>query len=200
MPKTLTTDLRHVDVRRLARDGVLVPGHSLDWCWWHPTTRKQLASIRLMVGDGEVTFSYRIGSGDQAKDVHQRVQLLTTPCNYGRSRPWFICPYCHRRVALLYIGQEVACRRCNRMAYQVQNESALDREIRRLDAIRERLGWEPGFLNGKGWKPKGMHWRTYRRLEAEHDRLLFDVAMAVDDRIDRSEDRLRKQLERMAGW
>jgi hypothetical protein len=37
------------------------------------------------------------------------------------------------------------------------------------DTIRRRLGWEPGILNGSGLKPKGMHWRTFERLQAEHD-------------------------------
>jgi hypothetical protein len=195
MPKTLTTDLRHVDVRRLARDNLLVPGQSLNWCWWHPTTGKEMASIGLVIGDGEVTFIYRIGTGDQAKDVRQRVRLLTTPCNYGRSRPWFMCPYCHRRAALLYVGQEVACRRCNRMAYKVQNEGKHDREVRRLNAIRARLGWEPGFLNGKGWKPKGMHWRTYHRLEAEHDLLVMETVSTIDARLGVAEDRLQRMMQ-----
>ncbi|MBS1177027.1 MAG: uncharacterized protein H6R06_1439 [Proteobacteria bacterium] len=26
-----------------------------------------------------------------------------------------------------------------------------------------------GILNGNGWKPKGMHWRTFERLQASHD-------------------------------
>jgi hypothetical protein len=26
------------------------------------------------------------------------------------------------------------------------------------------MGWEPGILNGEGLKPKGMHWKTFRRL------------------------------------
>ena len=43
---------------------------------------------------------------------------------------------------------------------------------RRAEKIRARLGWKPGFLNGPGWeKPKGMHWRTWNRLIAEHDEL-----------------------------
>jgi hypothetical protein len=41
--------------------------------------------------------------------------------------------------------------------------------MRRADTIRRRLGWEPGILNGDGGKPKGMHWRTFERLKAEHD-------------------------------
>lgn len=44
-----------------------------------------------------------------------------------------------------------------------------DRAARRADTIRRRLGWEPGILNGSGLKPKGMHWRTFERLQAEHD-------------------------------
>ncbi len=42
---------------------------------------------------------------------------------------------------------------------------------RRADRIRERLGWEPGILNGPEGKPKGMHWRTFERLYVEHGRL-----------------------------
>jgi hypothetical protein len=30
------------------------------------------------------------------------------------------------------------------------------------------MSWEPGFLNGGGNKPKGMHWRTFERLQALH--------------------------------
>jgi hypothetical protein len=40
------------------------------------------------------------------------------------------------------------------------------------DRIRDKLGWEPGILNGDGIKPKGMHWRTLQRLVAEHDALV----------------------------
>jgi hypothetical protein len=31
------------------------------------------------------------------------------------------------------------------------------------------LGWELGILNGDGGKPKGMHWRTFKRLQVEHN-------------------------------
>ena len=38
---------------------------------------------------------------------------------------------------------------------------------RKADRLRDKLGWEPGILNGNGIKPKGMHWRTFERLKAE---------------------------------
>jgi len=76
---------------------------------------------------------------------------------------------CGRRVAVLHGGRMFACRQCNDLAYRSQREADDDRATRRADTIRRRLGWEAGILNGNGWKPKGMHWRTFERLQAGHD-------------------------------
>lgn len=73
--------------------------------------------------------------------------------------------------AILYGGSVYACRHCHQLAYESQRETSSDRAIRRADAIRDRLKWEPGILNPDGWKPKGMHWRTFWRLKADHDQL-----------------------------
>ena len=62
-----------------------------------------------------------------------------------------------------------ACRHCCQLAYPSQRETWHDRMARRADRIRDKLGWEPGILNGNGWKPKGMHWNTFERLTAQHD-------------------------------
>ncbi len=67
-------------------------------------------------------------------------------------------------------------------AHALQREDAGDRATRKADRIRERLDWEPGILNGsEPWnKPKGMHWRTFARLNRQHDRFvqqpLADIA------------------------
>ena len=76
-----------------------------------------------------------------------------------------------RCAALLYIGGAgiFACRHCYRLAYACQRETADDRAARRADRIRDRLGWQAGILNFNGGKPKGMHWRTFERLQASHD-------------------------------
>ena len=55
--------------------------------------------------------------------------------------------------------------------------------MRRADTIRRRLGWEAGIANPEGSKPKGMHWRTYERLKAEHDALANATWAAMAERL-----------------
>ncbi|XFB08130.1 hypothetical protein AAGT13_09390, partial [Azotobacter salinestris] len=54
----------------------------------------------------------------QAKDYP--VPVTWTPCHLGGERPWFLCPYCGRRVAKLYLQSVFACRHCLRLNYASQ--------------------------------------------------------------------------------
>lgn len=165
--KRCTDDMHAVDVRRLHRERLLVPGQSFGWQWHR--NGEVVASIGLAVRAGFVDFSYRHQRHGQWQDVHCTALLVTTPCRYGGTRAWWQCPCCGRRVALLYVGNLPACRHCYGLAYRCTRETAYDRATRRADTLRERLGWEPGILNGDGTKPKGMHWRTFERLSTRHD-------------------------------
>lgn len=73
---------------------------------------------------------------------------------------------------MLYGGKVYACRHCHKLAYRTQREQAHDRAGSKADKLRNRLQWEVGILNGNGSKPKGMHWATFDRLEAQHDALV----------------------------
>ena len=169
--KDCTGDMRQVDVRRLQRDGYLSPGMAYGWQW--KRDGEAVASINLAVQAGSVTFTYRTrtGGGDW-QDVRAVVWLDRTPCTYGGTRTWWRCPCCSRRVAILYIGKTPACRHCYRLAYRCERESVDSRATRQADKLRDRLGWIPGILHGNGPKPKGMHWRTFERLQAKHDALV----------------------------
>lgn len=166
-----TDEMRTLDVRKISRAGLLIPGDVFSWNWHRggPTT----GSVAFQVQADKVIFNYRRRSppysGGEA--VNYPVRLDWTPCALGGQRVWWRCPAvgCGRRVAVLYAGPVFACRHCWRLAYRSQREPEHERAGRRADAIRERLGWEPGFLNGGGCKPSGMHWRTFQRLRAEHD-------------------------------
>ncbi|SEL93955.1 hypothetical protein SAMN05444413_1243 [Roseivivax marinus] len=178
-----TTDAyRRLDVRRWARDGLLRPGSRFGWQWRRDG--ETLASINAEVSHGFVTLDYRArDGGDDWQPMRYDVHLDATPCHLGGTRRWFLCPArgCGKRVAVLYGGKVFACRRCYGLAYPSQNENHADRAARRADRIRDRLGWEPGILNGSGTKPTGMHWRTFERLVAEHDEwCIMSCAMMLE--------------------
>ncbi|NMM29166.1 MAG: hypothetical protein HHJ12_18295 [Glaciimonas sp.] len=165
-----TDDYRRLDVRRWQRDGFLTPGRAFGWQW----TRQGeiVASIQVRAETDRVILNYRHRSGGKEwKDEKYSVRLDWTACTYGGRRAWFLCPAvgCGLRVAILYGGGIFACRHCHRLAYPSQRETDDDRATRQADKIRERLGWEPGILNGEGGKPKGMRWRTFRRLSVQHN-------------------------------
>lgn len=181
--KDTTEDSLPLDIRRLQRAGVLVPGCAASWQW--TVNDRVYASIRIRVEAWQVELAYNYTpNGRPAEVVRQAVMLDTTPCTLGGSRPWFCCPTCAKRVAVIYgVGRLFACRRCKRLAYASQGEGDDDRAARRAERIRKRLGWAPGILNGPGHRPKGMHWRTYWRLTAEHDTLMAVTLEGVAKRL-----------------
>lgn len=81
----------------------------------------------------------------------EQITLVTTLCNFGSSRPWFLCPRCTRRVGVLFMrGTRFVCRHCAGVAYASQSEGTIARGWRRLGPRRE--------------PPKAMHRRTHQRL------------------------------------
>lgn len=176
--KDCTGDMRQVDVRRLHRDGYLRPGMGYNWQW--SRHGKTEASINLTVKAEHVTFTYRHQTrGGPWHDVYCVAWLDRTPCTYGGTRAWWLCPTCGKRCAILYIGKTPACRHCYRLAYRSERETTSDRATRQVNKLRDRLDWEPGFLNGNGPKPKGMHWRTFYRLQAQHDAYMQQTLAGV---------------------
>ena len=170
--KDTTSDYRALDVRRLQRDGLLSPGRLFGWNW--TLDGETVASIQVRAETDRIVLNYRHKSGGSDwQPMDYPVRLDWTNCTLGGRRAWLLCPArgCGRRVALLYIGGAgiFACRHCYKLAYQCQRETDDDRAMRRADNIRRRLGWEAGIANPEGDKPKGMHWRTFERLKAEHD-------------------------------
>lgn len=171
--KQCTGDLLALDVRHLQRVGRLTPGQYFSWQWTR--SGESVGNINIRTDHGRVTLIYRQRErGGEWQDMNYPVRLSWTHCSYGGQRAWWHCPAvgCGRRVAVLYGGKVYACRHCHRLAYKCQRETPDDRASRQADKLRDRLGWEPGILNGNGGKPKGMHWRTFERLEARYDALV----------------------------
>jgi hypothetical protein len=168
-----TDDMRPLDVRKINRAGLLTPGSWFSWQW--TCNGETTASINLRAEADRVVLDYRNRSahrnGGEWEPMNYAVRLDWTSCGLGGQRVWWRCPAvgCGRRAAVLHGGRVFACRQCNRLAYRSQREDDEDRATRRAGKLRDRLGWEPGILNGNGLKPKGMHWRTFARLQSQHD-------------------------------
>ena len=168
--KAETSDSMPLDIRKIMRKGLLMPGSRFSWQWL--VNDRQVAGISIRVDfDHGMLLSYRIKSTGEV--VEQRVQTQTSPCHLGGQRHWFTCPRCSKRVAVLYApGRYFSCRQCGGLGYATQKEGAGDRAATRADKLRKRLGWEAGILNGQSGKPKGMHWKTFLRLKSHHDVLV----------------------------
>lgn len=102
------------------------------------------------------------------------IQITRTPCNYGGGRPWFRCPRCERRCAILYdaaAGDSFGCRKCLRLTYASESEDTFDRLRRKGRNLAARLC-------AGGEKPKWMRMNTFerihwRRVKAERDAVFW---------------------------
>lgn len=77
-----------------------------------------------------IFYSQTDNNTGEKKDFDYKIPLVSTPCNYGGKRYWFICPwfknkaYCGRRVNVLYkSGDYFACRHCYELTYHSRNEN-----------------------------------------------------------------------------
>jgi hypothetical protein len=83
-------------------------------------------------------------------------------------------------VAKLYgAGTYFLCRYCYRLAHASQRENRYDRALRRANNIRMRLGGEPGIAAAFPPRPKGMHRRTYERLQSA----VFNAEILAEEQI-----------------
>lgn len=98
------------------------------------------------------------------------VRLSWSPCHYGGSRPWFVCPTreCGRRVRKLYAaGTSLHCRTCLGLAYRTQRMNQEDRLRHRARKRRWAIGNQDPGGTLLAWKPANMHWTTFARIAAD---------------------------------
>lgn len=147
---------RRLDVRRWHREGMLKPGSFGTWQWTDRDTGEVRSSIGYRAEADRLLLDYSI----DGKPSGHAVRLETTPCNYGGTRPWFVCPVRGERVAVLFLrAGRFACRHCQRIAYASQSEDMIGRIWRKQGKVEAKLG--------ENWRrPKGMHETTHERLLA----------------------------------
>jgi hypothetical protein len=168
-------------VRWLKRQGYLQPGVMAPVTWQRGD--RESGSISLMCDGNELTLTYRYRAYEgNWQDMTQHVSLDQTPCRYGGMRPWFLCPRCSRRVAVLALYRTgFWCRHCHRLPYASQQEALIDRLWSQIRKLGQSIG-APADESPWMWrKPKGMHWRTFERRVARARELeqLRDAAFCI---------------------
>jgi hypothetical protein len=91
-----------------------------------------------------LTFEYSITPGDsEREDLRYSSPLVTTHCNYGGFRWWYLCPntHCRNRVGKLYMpyhARYFLCRNCHNLTYESCQES------HKFDRLYAQIGADTG--------------------------------------------------------
>lgn len=156
--------LPSLDARTLSRQGRLSPGIYFSWSWSRGD--EPVGNISILVSSDHVRLIYTWAPYDCSRlPFDYPVWIERTTCHYGGSRPWFRCPRCHRRCAVIYgVANDgrFGCRRCMRLAYASEADDKLSRLWRKLRKLEAKLGEDYR-------RPKGMRHRTYERIFAQMD-------------------------------
>jgi len=160
-----------LDIRNLKKRSMLSTGRYLiSWSQNNDEICAR-AAIQVLAGKGMVvSCKWQSDTTGLWHDMERGVRFARTACSYGGFRQWFVCPRCSRRLAVLVINPpHVVCRHCLDLSYACQNEHAMYRALRRRNKIGDRIGGSNPFDSSSGTRPKGMHWKTFNRLQREYE-------------------------------
>lgn len=162
--KQLTSSVKSIDIRWLKRNGYLVDQDE-GTIEWH-SKGKAISSICYEIEIDCMILNYsRRHSESKWVNVVQQVYFDYSECHFGNVRPWFICPKCNNRVAILYLAHhKFTCRACSNLAYPSQNENQVYRLMRKARKIRRRLEASSNMNEPILHKPKFMHWKKFNHL------------------------------------
>ena len=180
--KTTAKEVNRIDIRYLRQHGLLRSSELIRSLSWSCRDR-ETGSIGFIVEQERLLLNYRCRFNSEGwQDIEETVWFDRTPCHYGGERLWFLCPDCRKRVAVLYgLGPRFLCRHCYRLPYGSQNETFIDRMMRKARRIRQRLQASTDLTEPVWRKPKGMHRKTFDRLvrEEESANQAFNLVMAL---------------------
>ena len=167
--RTETDPLLQLDIAQLKHGGALEPGAAIAYTW---SSRGQVTGQLLSVmqtGRLVLTlyYRYRRWNQDAWTSVEDDIEVDTTPCNFGGSRPWLVCPKCRSRRGVLFcLDGYFRCRTCHNLAYSSTREDLLTRRVRRCRELQHQL-------QGRGYdhpiweipdRPQGMSRFRYETL------------------------------------
>lgn len=134
----------YLDIREWARKGWLAPGFEGTQHWTRGT--EQVGATAFIVGADSVRLRYARHAdrtGAAPITMCYEVRLDRTACvNIGGARPWFLCPRCSDRRAVLYglaVDGYFGCTRCLNLVYASEGEIAVKRAWRKQLKLEAQL-------------------------------------------------------------
>lgn len=180
--KTRVDEAKSIDILNLQRKRVFNKGSA--WGWTSSWSRygQVVASIsyRVESGDNDPTglrLMYTIINNDtvEKKNYNYVIPVVSTRCNYGGQRWWFICPLvvngqiCQRRCRIVYMSpgaEYFGCRECHRLTYESRQRhrekfyEGLEKPYKVAEAARKEL------TKARSWEKKETIWRKLSRANA----------------------------------
>lgn len=130
MCKATTDDQIKIDIRVWKRQGLLSEGKRNRY--WHNDDGKVVQSISVETQPSRFVLRYcATEAGGKSEEIEDPISLDQTNGGPGWKRPWFLCPGCDRRVAILYQRKYFRCRHCLGLVYPSQKVTASQRALSR---------------------------------------------------------------------
>lgn len=185
MSRQLAEHSRALSISWLKRQGAFNNGltsGSVTWSYGSDSTKNSIGYIISIGGDDEyINLKYTFTNSDGSKqDMDYKIQLVSTHCNYGGKRYWFICPltkegrYCGRRVGVIYsIGKYFGCRHCGEIAYRSQMQSDRYKGFISIPDIEQA----ERKIKRRHYKDK--HTKKYKKLMKMQDKFHWQLIRAA---------------------
>ena len=180
--KTRVDEARSIDILDLQRKEVFSKDSAWSWTSSWSRNGEVVASISYRVENGMdgptgLRFIYSITDNETGakKDYNYIIPVVSTRCNYGGKRWWFICPLvvngrsCQRRCRIVYLPPEAeyfGCRECHRLTYESRQRhrekfyEGFEKPYKAAEAAQEELA------RARSWEKKEKIWRKLSRAHA----------------------------------
>ena len=133
--KGTTDDQIALDIRKCKRNGFLSEGEKV-FSWWNENL-EQIGAIKIETQPSHIVLRYSATEpGGKSEQIEDSISLDQTTGGPGWKRPWFLCPGCDTRVAILYLGGKYfRCRHCLGLVYRSQQVTPSQRALNRIREI-----------------------------------------------------------------
>jgi hypothetical protein len=131
MAKATTDDQKSIDIRAWKRKGFLSEGKR-NWHWLKEDGTTEAINVETQVARIVVRYNAQ-EPGGKSEPIEDPISLDRTNGGPGWMRPWFLCPGCGERVAILYLRWKYfRCRHCLRLVYPSQKVTPSQRALSRI--------------------------------------------------------------------